>query len=243
MGQIEKYGLYVLCLVIFLILGVAIFGGDPQPAHAGTGGGALPLVGTGNGTGGGSGTPARSQEGGTGGAAGTDIGSAIASLSGGRTGSEAPLPGGPGNQGRQPEPAPTPTPDTTRGRHTIQKDDVLERIAEQKLGSRAHVAAILRVNPDLDPRKLQIGKEIVLPSKADLAAGAPPAPAPKDTPTPKPAAGDGWVWYTVQKNDTYEGISRKLFKDVRHVDDIKRLNPDQNPLRIRPGMELKVPAR
>ena len=29
MGQLEKYGLYVLCLVIFLILGVAIWGGDP----------------------------------------------------------------------------------------------------------------------------------------------------------------------------------------------------------------------
>ncbi len=32
MGQLERYGLYVLCLVIFLILGVAIWGGDPQAA-------------------------------------------------------------------------------------------------------------------------------------------------------------------------------------------------------------------
>ena len=30
MGQLERYGLYVLCLVIFLILGVAIWGSDPQ---------------------------------------------------------------------------------------------------------------------------------------------------------------------------------------------------------------------
>ena len=35
MGQLEKYGLYVLCLVIFLILGVAIWGGDAAPVHAG----------------------------------------------------------------------------------------------------------------------------------------------------------------------------------------------------------------
>ena len=27
MGQLEKYGLYVLCLVIFLILGVTLWGG------------------------------------------------------------------------------------------------------------------------------------------------------------------------------------------------------------------------
>jgi nucleoid-associated protein YgaU len=32
MGQLERYGLYVLCLVIFLILGVAIWGGDPASA-------------------------------------------------------------------------------------------------------------------------------------------------------------------------------------------------------------------
>ena len=32
MGQLEKYGLYVLCLVICLILGVAIWGGDPGSA-------------------------------------------------------------------------------------------------------------------------------------------------------------------------------------------------------------------
>src|SRR5262249_18440166 len=35
MGQLEKYGLYVLCLVIFLILGVAIWGGDPATPTGG----------------------------------------------------------------------------------------------------------------------------------------------------------------------------------------------------------------
>ena len=30
MGQLEKYGLYVLCLVIFLILGVAMWGDPPS---------------------------------------------------------------------------------------------------------------------------------------------------------------------------------------------------------------------
>src|SRR5262245_14080211 len=32
MGQLEKYGLYVLCLVIFLILGVTIWGGGDLQA-------------------------------------------------------------------------------------------------------------------------------------------------------------------------------------------------------------------
>jgi nucleoid-associated protein YgaU len=35
MGQLERYGLYVLCLVIFLILGVAIWGSDPQGLRTG----------------------------------------------------------------------------------------------------------------------------------------------------------------------------------------------------------------
>jgi nucleoid-associated protein YgaU len=35
MGQLERYGLYVLCLVIFLILGVAIWGSDPQGLRSG----------------------------------------------------------------------------------------------------------------------------------------------------------------------------------------------------------------
>ncbi len=31
MGQLERYGLYVLCLVIFLILGIAIWGDSSGP--------------------------------------------------------------------------------------------------------------------------------------------------------------------------------------------------------------------
>ena len=35
MGQLERYGLYVLVVVIFLILGVAIWGEDPGVSRPG----------------------------------------------------------------------------------------------------------------------------------------------------------------------------------------------------------------
>ena len=46
MGQLERYGLYVLCLVIFLILGVAMWGdGNTVAAKVGAGNGARSVAG------------------------------------------------------------------------------------------------------------------------------------------------------------------------------------------------------
>ncbi|MBI5364093.1 MAG: LysM peptidoglycan-binding domain-containing protein [Planctomycetes bacterium] len=48
--------------------------------------------------------------------------------------------------------------------YTIQRGDTLNAIAERKLGSKARVKDILALNPGLDPKKLVVGKSLLLPS-------------------------------------------------------------------------------
>lgn len=264
MGQLEKYGLYVLCLVIFLILGVAIWGGDPQ---AGQGQGPLPLAGSSAPLPGPAGGPAGNLVGGAGGGkptpaavqSGSDALSKLLSKGDLPKAPEAGKPAADAARGGKPADAaatpPKPAPDTVRPRYKIKSGDTLEEIAIAQLGDRSHIDAIRKLNPGIDPRRLQINQELTLPSKADLAGAGDAAAPPKaadasadkgaDKGADKTAAGtQAWKWYRVVRGDTYEGISRKLFGgSTRQVEAIKQLNPSLNPLRIRPGMEIKVPAQ
>lgn len=69
-------------------------------------------------------------------------------------------------------------PEAKSGAHyTIQRGDTLNAIAERKLGSKARVKDILALNPGLDPKKLVVGKSLLLPAgttteKAPLVAAA-----------------------------------------------------------------------
>jgi LysM repeat protein len=258
MGQLEKYGLYVLCLVIFLILGVAIWGGDPAPAA----GAQMPLAGN---------PPAsRGQPGPGSNVAGnlvrreprlptpstedaigkllqrTDlpVPTAAAVLDPGKAAAPPAGPGGAASAAEPPKAAPAP--EATRTKYTIQRGDTLGDIAQKQLGSVAHVEDIKRLNPGLDPLLLLPGKDITLPSKAELAARkATEASSGRDGARPADAAArtDDWKYYKVQRGDTFEGISRRMFHDVRHVEAIKKLNPTLDPRKLQPGMEIKIPVR
>lgn len=60
----------------------------------------------------------------------------------------------------QPEPMPVPTPVRT---YTIKKGDNYWKIAKEVYGDPMKMVDIEKANPDVDPKKLQIGDEIVLP--------------------------------------------------------------------------------
>ncbi|GAB4149551.1 MAG: hypothetical protein Fur0037_17840 [Planctomycetota bacterium] len=233
MGQLEKYGLYVLCLVIFLILGVALWG-EPTPVHADgkTAGGAMLNVQGGDPGSLGS-TGSRPVK--------TVVVSADDDLMRKLIQQKAPSRKDPAKTNPKeasppPSPAvenepPAPPPPATRT-YKVVSGDILGTIAQKQLGSARYVDEILKLNPGLDPKNLKIGTEIVLPARASAAS----------KPAPGPAA-PGSKRYTIRDGDTLEAISERLFRTKTRVEDIRKLNPGLDPRRLRIGKTILVPAR
>ncbi len=284
MGQLEKYGLYVLCLVIFLILGVAIWGGDAVPAYASTN-----LPGT---------SVAEPRQ-------SPSVANLQRPLEAGNDGFgdlfqpvHPPRTEPPQSQGQQPqqlgalaqvpdpvvpgpsplpvvapkppEPVPAPAPsDRERTKYKVKSADTLTTIATKQLGDGRLVKEIERLNPKVDARKMPVGTELVLPSKAEVAqwkqardgksaveavvkagnASAKAAdmvkadgkPVARTIETPKNPLGTRI--YKVRPKDTLEGIARKLYGNPRRVDEIRQLNPKLDPAKLPVNAEILVPER
>jgi LysM repeat protein len=263
MGQLEKYGLYVLCLVIFLILGVTIWG---EPASAlkkegresvairanalgidANGGaaaarvrtatlariGALPsgpananrlLVNAGN-AGGDQGLmdswlrP---------GARPPQPGKTPAAPAGAGKPAAGPTSGGPAGGEKVTTPV-KPKRAATRT-YKVRKGDTLGAIAQKQLGSTSYVGAIEKLNPGLDVDRLSIGKMIVLPGSAASSS----APA---------SLSGSYRTYTISKGDSFERIARIELGSARRVSEVMRLNPNVDPRRLRLGKKIKLPRK
>lgn len=249
MGQLEKYGLYVMCLVIFLILGVSLWDvGEPPTPQKQT-----PSIVTEvakNGTVGGAGA---------GGVGSLDLESLFTPTERPRDGRQQPKPaadgkkapenapadataskgadrGGDDRGGAQGDEAIKPSADSKRPKYKIQDGDTLESVARARLGSAALHGEIQRLNPELRPTRLRVGQEIVLPSSADLAvkSGARTAPTPI-------AGGDRL--YTVRKGDSLERIAGSQLGDKRRVEELRQLNPNVEDTKLKIGQSLKLPKQ
>ncbi len=255
MGQLEKYGLYVMCLVIFLILGVSLWdvGEPPSPAKQ------TPSITTQVATNGNAGSsagiggvdsseldalfrpterprdgrqPAKPPAADGGRAAETVASEAAVDKGGNRSGGDK---SGGDKAGTPPVDAGKPPAEGRRAKYRIQQDDTLESIARSKLGSAALHAEIQRLNPEVRPTRLRVGQEIVLPSSADLALRSP-------TKAAAPIA-SGERLYTVRKGDNLEGIAGSQLGDKRRVDELRRLNPNVEETKLRIGQSLKLPKK
>lgn len=232
MGQLEKYGLYVLCLVIFLILGVTIWGGG-EVAAGRSSAVAMHAVG---------GVNARSPDGGS--VAASRSRSLDLLLPAAPPPQEPrPVPGSDrssagGSQPTREEPARPAADGPATEFYTVQDGDSFEGIAAARLGSRAAWTEIQQLNPGVDPRRLRPGQQIKLPSAAAGAARE----------RSKPARGgstevrDGGRSYTVKKGDTIEGIALNVLGSRARRDELLALNPTARNV-IRPGDVLKLPAK
>lgn len=248
MGQLEKYGLYVLCLVIFLIFGVTLWGGGdlqqnqrrapvspPTDLNAGV-------------------SPVAQEPGG---------GSSTKQLLGNNKGvggsqksnesTPAPLvkndPATPPKTTTEP---PAPVVEATRPTHKVVSGDSFDSIA-RKLGSPALAAEIQRLNPRIVPTKMQPGQELQLPTKAEVeqviarnAGGSRKETAVKEaaaggSPDVTPIAGP--TLYTVVKGDTLEGIALRQLGSRKRVDEIKELNPSVQPTSMKVGDKIKLPKK
>jgi nucleoid-associated protein YgaU len=187
MGQLEKYGLYVLCLVIFLILGVTIWGGPDvapstprSPASPMRANGAEP-------TGSRENPPTAGVSAPVGGGESADLASLLdqrlqpTESVGGQEPkasdkSDKPVKPAAGNTAKpvdadaSKESAPAAAADQKRGLYKVQAGDTFDSIARKRLGGAAMVAELQKLNPKIVPSKLQVGTELVLPSPAELAA-------------------------------------------------------------------------
>lgn len=233
MGQLEKYGLYVLCLVIFLILGVTIWGGDEVPPARQT-----PVT-----------APIRADVG----APAPESQRALASVADDIMGIlQQPAPEAPraravegaasGNSGVAivdsvlDAPTPAPAPVAVPAVYTVQDGDTFGSIAKAKLGKESRWTEIQRLNPGVQPSKLRKGQELKLPT-AD--AGEPKRKL--DAPLPLPA--DGTRTYVVAKGDNYERIALNQLGSRKRVAELIAANPGVSPEKLRPGMSIKLPKK
>ncbi|MEE9126654.1 MAG: LysM peptidoglycan-binding domain-containing protein [Planctomycetota bacterium] len=228
MGQLERYGLYVLCLVIFLILGIAIWGDNS--------GAVVPQ-----------GTESQSL------AVTSNVGpeDTITEEQLRRLEEEANLnevldfirprpqpeasPFGDNlpltkvnnskNQGeRTPLEVPKPASERT---HVVKEYETLQEISLRYLGKRRQWRRILALNPHVRPRALKPGMKLKIP--------------PRQQATPSKGALAIPATVTVRRGDSPGLISQRLFGTTRYADAIMRVNNIQDPRMLQIGAVLKVP--
>ena len=252
MGQLEKYGLYVMCLVIFLILGVTLWG---EPANAQRASGAS----------GGRGTAINAS------VAGGASGAETASFSPGRSQLDdllvrAELPPPAPERGRlssllesppkpkaapkvapkaapkaapkvEPKVAPKPKPVALRTRYKVKRGDSLGLIAQRECGTVKMKGKILELNPSIkNEHDIQVGQELVLPG-GDQARGVGRKSA------NKAVASGAYRTHKVRKGDNMEDIAAQKLGSRKRVGEIKKMNANVNPERMRIGTMLKIPLK
>jgi nucleoid-associated protein YgaU len=157
------------------------------------------------------------------------------------------------------DPAPAPkAPSAAGNEYVVQKGDSLAKIARARLGAESRWQEIVTLNPNLNPKSLQVGQKIQLPK--DVTTVARPAAPRKEAPdskeikaTAKPAtklasapakSGEGRSTRTcqVQKGDTLRSIARRELGDERRWKEIAAVNPSLDPSRLTIGMSIHLPA-
>lgn len=252
MGQLERYGLYVLCIVIFLILGVAIWGGDAVVAAPGVPHSQLQQ-------------PARAaiaKE------APVVIGPLESTLAV-QTKEDEPEKRPSASGGAQPEqgqPGPDKTPPAEARpaarepiAYVVKKNDNLFTLAEQQCKAKprdqaACVERIRELNPGIQPERLGLGITLLLPPApfdpawrpgAKTASGTartePAAPGTDPRPPARSARKELPAVHVVQHGETVSNIAQAYYGSTRHAGRILTFNKIEDERRIREGTKLTIP--
>jgi len=131
---------------------------------------------------------------------------------------------------------PAPTAAGQGRRYRIKSGDTLGQISLDQLGTSRRWREIVELNPGLNEKKLYVGKEILLPATA----GAPAVIQPQSAPRTQPATA-GAV-YTVKSGDNLWKIAARTLGDRDRWREIRDLNPNIDPDKIRVGQKLTLPA-
>lgn len=250
MGQLEKYGLYVLCLVICLILGVAIWGGDPGSSTIDREGleraaadanrqKAKPKIDAGTFF-----DPAPNEPRGETGGRVLGEGDLKPDGADSASGNEAKKPAGGPSQ-----PPVLPAPLT----YTVRKGDTPEEIARKELGDGRRVKELLALNPEIrDPsRDLKPDMTLKLPPRA-VASDATKGKG-KDARDKEAAFKPGDVRpavYVVKSGDNPHRIAERVLgatakgsEIAAFAEELVRLNQITDATRLKPDTQLRLPPR
>ena len=227
MGQLERYGLYVLCLVIFLILGIAIWGDSLGPAisHDTSGQSLQATSATGP-------EDVISREQAKRLEEEANINDVVKIMAAYSDPVQLPLyrvdpnkkpAGTTEDRSRTPLPVSKTSPKVRI--HVVKQYETLEEISLHYLGKRHLWRRILALNPRVRPTALQPGTKLMIPPRQ----------------TGNTAAGVLPTTVRVQRGDSPGLISQRLFGTTRYAEEIMRLNNVQDPRRLQIGALLKVP--
>lgn len=243
MGQLERYGLYVLVVVIFLILGVAIWGGDPASGQE-AGPGSVPGAGL---------SVTESPPGGSAGGDQDqnsaerladyfvdpdemfeDVPGDDARKAGGGSS------GGPREDGvkRREDSAGPRTPVPLTRTHKIKDGELLEEISFRYYGTRHKWPRIVDANPGLRANALRIGAEITIPPAesgsspargrgGDLAAGG----------------GAAGTTHEVQDGESPAKIAKRYYGSEKYAQMLMDQNGIRDATRLRVGTVLRIPPK
>lgn len=113
--------------------------------------------------------------------------------------------------------------------HVVGEDETLRGIGK-KYGISED--AILRANPDVNPRRLRPGTRLTIPSGN-------PQPTGKNLDTPPKGAESPSTVHVVRDNDTFTSIARQYHISVT---DVMTANPGVDPQKLHEGMKVKIPG-
>jgi nucleoid-associated protein YgaU len=135
----------------------------------------------------------------------------------------------------EPRPVLTALPAVQGRRYRIKGGDTLGQISLDQLGTSKRWREIVELNPGLNENKLYVGKEILLPGTDD----APAEIQPQSKPAPSTPSG---AVYVVKSGDNLWKIAARLLGDRDRWREIRDLNPNIDPDKIRVGQKLTLPA-
>ncbi|MCL5770612.1 MAG: LysM peptidoglycan-binding domain-containing protein [Planctomycetes bacterium] len=129
---------------------------------------------------------------------------------------------------------------TTSGTYIVRRGDTLNAIARRYCGSASATAAIERLNPGLNPRRLRIGQRLRLPGRTTGTSGHLAVVTSARGATPAGARS-----YTVRRGDDLRKIAVRFYHQASRWTAIYRANRrviGANPSRLRIGERLIIPA-
>jgi nucleoid-associated protein YgaU len=141
-------------------------------------------------------------------------------------------------------PKPTPVPAMGEGtKYTIAPGDTFSSIAGKVYGDRNLYHSIVKANPGVDPGRLKVGMEIILPPVETVKneRGSLAAPARAET-----GAIDTATQYRVQPGDTLHTISKKLYNRTSYwmaIYDLNKAAIGSDAGKLKVGTVLTLPQR